>query len=131
MNRDQLLVGVLAIHLAAAIVHGSAHGLVPVPQPPWQTLLVLATVFVGPILGVALVRRGHPYGIELFTLSMAAGLVLGGLLHYLVENPDHIQAVPANRWRPLFEASAAGVGLTGALGTVAGLWDWYTRPSRT
>jgi hypothetical protein len=88
---------------------------------------VLATVFVGPIVGVALVRRGHPLGLGLFTVTMAGGLALGGVLHFLVENPDHIHAVPANQWRYAFQLSAVGVAITGTLGTVAGVWAWKTR----
>lgn len=127
MNRERVLSGVLGIHLAVALIHGSAHGLAPVPQPPWQNLLVLATVFVGPIAGVALTWRDHPLGVPVFTVSMVAGMVLGGTLHFLVENPDHIENVPANQWRPLFQASAVGLAITGPLGTVAGVWAWYTR----
>lgn len=125
MNAERVLGGVLGLHLAVAVAHGSAHGLAPVPQPPWQNVLVLTTVFLGPIAGVALLRRGHSLGIILFTVTMAAGLLLGGILHFLVENPDHVNRVPRNQWRPLFEASAWGVFLTRIIGTVAGTWAWY------
>lgn len=127
MRWGRVLVGVLGLHLVVSVAHGSVHGLAPVPQPPWQQALVLTTVFVGPIAGVALVRRGHPLGVGLFTVSMAAGLLLGGILHFLVENPDHIHRVPANQWRPFFEASALGVFLTGTLGTLTGIWAWHRR----
>ena len=127
MNRDRILTAVLGIHLAVALVHGGTHALVLVALPAWQNVLVLATVFVGPIVGVALVRRGHPLDLGLFTVTMAGGLVLGGVLHFLVENPDHIHAVPANQWRYAFQLSAMGVAITGILGTVAGVWAWDTR----
>jgi ABC-type xylose transport system permease subunit len=125
MNRTRILGGVLGLHLAVALVHGSAHGLVPVSQPLWQNVLVLATVFVGPIAGVLLAWDDHPLGVPLFTMTMAAGLVLGGTLHFLVENPDHVESVPTNQWRPLFQASAAGLAITGPIGTVVGAVAWY------
>jgi hypothetical protein len=122
-----LLPATLVVHLLAAVAHGSTHALVPVPLGPWLNALVLATVFLGPIAGVALASRGHPLGVPLFTATMAAGLLLGITLHFVVENPDHVHAVPASPWRLPFQASAVGVALTGALGAVVGAWCWRDR----
>jgi hypothetical protein len=91
--------------------------------PPWQDALVLVAVFLGPTLGVALVLTGRPFGVELFTASMAAGLSLGVALHFLVENPDHVHAV-GGPWQLPFGASAVAVAVVSAVGTATGLRYW-------
>lgn len=127
MDRRLILSVVLAFHLAVAIVHGASHALLPVPLPPWQNVLVLGAVFIGPIVGVALTLRGHPLGLPLFTISMFGALLLGGILHFLVENPDHIHTIPEGRWRLSFQVSAVGVAVMPAVGTAVGAWYWRTR----
>ena len=127
MNERAILLTVLGLHLAVAVVHGSTHELIPVVLPPWQNALVLGTVFLGPVVGVALALRGHPLGLPLFTVTMAGGVLLGGTLHFLVENPDHVHAIPDSRWRLGFQVSAVAVALTPALGTAVGVWLLYAR----
>lgn len=128
MDRDVILIGALALHLAVAAVHGTAHGLMGVGLPLWQNALVALTTFLGPVAGVALAIRDHPVGVPLFTVSMASALALGGLLHFVVESPDHVLAVPSGEWRALFQASALGVLLTPTLGVAAGVWAMSGRP---
>jgi hypothetical protein len=122
MARRSVLLGALVLHLLVAITHGATHGLVPVPLPAWQNLLVLSTTFLGPSVGVALDRRGHRLGLALFTVSMAGAFALGVLLHFVVESPDHVHAVPTSNWRLPFQVSAVAVAVTSAVGTVIGLW---------
>lgn len=121
--RSRLLPGVLVLHLAAATTHGLTHGLVPVPLPAWQNVLVVATTFLGPALGVVLHRRGHRSGLALFSVSMAAAFVLGVALHFVVDSPDHVHAVPAGTWQLPFQVTAVGVALTPALGAIVGVWS--------
>ncbi|WP_267641330.1 hypothetical protein [Haloarchaeobius amylolyticus] len=127
MQRQTVLLAVLGLHLAVALGHGATHGLVPVPLPPWQNALVLATVFVGPVVGAALAVRNHPLGLPVFTASMACALVLGVSLHFVVEGPDHVHAIPAGQWRLAFQVSAVGVAVTPLLGTLVGAWALFTR----
>lgn len=127
MDRTLILPAVLGLHLAVAITHGATHGLLGVGLPAWENALVLLTTFLGPIAGVALERRGHWLGIPLFTVSMAAALALGGLLHFLVENPDNVGALPHDPWRLPFQVSAVAVAATPAAGVVAGGWAWLNR----
>lgn len=124
MDRRVALLGVLGLHLAAAVIHGATHGLVPVRQPVWQNGLVLVTTFIGPIIGAALAWRDHPWGLPVFAVSMAGALLLGGSLHFFFENPDHVQQVPTDPWRVPFQVSAAAVLLTPALGLVAAGYLW-------
>lgn len=127
MDRRVVLLGVLVAHLTAAVVHGTTHALVPVTLAAWQNAVVAATTFVGPAVGVALAWRGHPLGVPVFAASMAGALLVGGYLHFLVENPDHVGAIPAGPWQLSFQASAVGVAVTSAIGTVVGAWYWGTR----
>lgn len=127
MDRRVALSGVLGLHLLAAVAHGTTHGFVPVWLTVEQNVVVALTTFVGPVAGVALDRRGHPLGLPLFTLSMAGALLVGGGLHFVVENPDHVGAIPAGPWRVPFQLSAGGVGLTAALGAVIGGGYWFGR----
>jgi hypothetical protein len=117
----------LVAHLTVAVAHGVTHALVPVWLTTTQNAVVLSTTFVGPVVGVALASRDHPAGIPLFTLSMLGALAVGGGLHFVVENPDHVSAIPAGPWRLPFRASALAVALTPALGTATGAWAWWHR----
>jgi len=125
----RVLVAALLVHLAASGLHGLTHGLVPVDLAPWQDAVVVTTTFVGPVAGVALALRGRrigPRGSELglavFTASMAGALAFGAYFHFLVWNPDHVHAVPADPWRVPFQASAVAVALANALGVGSGVW---------
>lgn len=124
MERRVALVGVLGLHLAVAVAHGAAHELVPVWLSAELNALVALTTFLGPVAGVALAWRGHRLGVPLFTVSLAGAFLLGLVLHFLVENPDHVQAVGAGPWQLSFQATAFAVGLTAALGTVVGARYW-------
>jgi hypothetical protein len=127
MDRDVVVTIVLVLHLTVALIHGSTHALLPVVLAPWQNALVLGTVFVGPVVGVVLVRRAHPLGLPLFTATMAGGLLLGGVLHFTIENPDHVHVIPHGPWRVPFQGSAVGVAVTSAIGTAVGVRYWRNR----
>lgn len=124
MGRRIALEAALGLHLAVAVAHGATHGLVPVHLPAWQNLVVLLTTFIGPVVGVALTRRDHPAGVPLFTGSLLGALVVGLILHFLVENPDHVAAVPVGPWQAAFRISAAGVAVTPTIGLLTGAWYW-------
>lgn len=127
MDRTLALTGALVAHLAVAATHGLSHGLLPVGLAPWQNAVVLVTVFLGPVVGVGLVRHDHPLGLPLFTVSMAAGLLFGLTFHFLLENPDHVHAVPGGAWRFPFQATAVGLVITGGVGAGLGAWYWWRR----
>lgn len=124
MDRRIILLVVLGIHLIVAVAHGTTHALIPVVLPPWQNAIVVGTVFIGPVAGVGFALRRHPIGIPLFTVSMVGALLVSGILHFLIENPDHVHAVPVSPWRFAFQASAVGVAILPAIGTGVGLWYW-------
>lgn len=127
MDRRLILLVALGAHLAVAVVHGTSHALLSVTLPAWQNGLVVLTTFLGPVAGVTLAVRGHPWGIPVFTASMTGALLLGGFLHFLVENPDHVRALPSGPWRRPFQASAVGLALVDTAGLAVGSWTWWTR----
>jgi hypothetical protein len=123
-----LLLGALGLHLAASTSHGLTHGLVPVDLAPWQNAVVLATTFVGPVIGAALWLRGDGdasfaprLGLVVFTGSLALAFAFGVYFHFVVWNPDHVHAVPADPWRLPFQTSAVGVAAANALATAVGV----------
>lgn len=130
MDRQMILLAALGGHLAIAVVHGTSHALLSVTLPTWQNGLVVLTTFLGPVIGVGLDARDHPIGVPLFTVSLAGALLLGGVLHFLVENPDHVRAVPAGAWRWPFQASAAGLAFIDMVGLAVGIWMWRSRSVR-
>lgn len=127
MDRRVVLLAALVVHLAVASAHGLTHSLVPVHLPAWLNAIVAATTFVGPLAGAVLAWREHPLGVPLFTLSLAGALLVGGVLHFGIETPDHVHAIPAGPWRVPFQVSAVGVALTETVGTAIGGRYWYTR----
>ena len=131
MDRRVVLVVALGVHLTVALAHGSTHALVPVGLPAWQNLLVLATTFLGRFALVGflgrLFRGGFGRGVPLFAASMAGALLVGGTLHFLVDNPDNVRAIPADPWRLPFRISAVAVAATAGTGAAVGAWAWRTR----
>jgi hypothetical protein len=127
VDRRVVLLAVLVVHLAVAGAHGLTHSLIPVHLPAWLNAIVAATTFLGPLVGVALVWREHPLGVPLFTLSLAAALLVGSVLHFRIDTPDHVHAIPAGPWRIPFQVSAVGVALTEAVGAAIGGRYWDTR----
>jgi hypothetical protein len=125
MTRCPTLALGLAVHLVVALAHGATHGLVPVTLPAWQNAVVIATVFVGPVLGLVLDRNGNPAGVPLFTATMAAAFLVGATLHLVVENPDHLRQIPADPWRQPFQVTGLAVVATPAVGAVLGARRWW------
>lgn len=124
MDRGVTLAVVLALHVVVALGHGVTHTLVGVWLTPWTNVLVVVTTYVFPVVGVALVWRGEARGALVFAGSLAGAFVLGGALHFVLETPDHVAAIPASQWGGPFRATAAAVLLTPAIGAVAGVAYW-------
>jgi hypothetical protein len=78
-----------------------------------------------PLAGVVLALRDHPLGLPTFATAMAGALAFGVTFHLLVENPDHVHAVPEDPWRLPFQATALGLVVTDAAGTAVGAWYWW------
>lgn len=127
MDRRLALPALLIVHLGAAIFHGYSHTIVPVRLPTTLNMIVLLTVFIVPVVGVILARQDHWLGLPLFTVSMIGALLVGGVLHFIIENPDHVNQVPASQAGQLFEQSALAVLVTPLIGAIYGAISWQAR----
>ena len=123
MTRNRFAVIVTLCHLAAATLHGAAHGVLGVSAGGGAGLLVVAgAVYVGPLLALAALHTGRRVsaGVTL-SISMAVALVYGLTFHYVLRTPDHVAYAPAGVWGEVFRATAAAIALLEACGVAAGL----------
>lgn len=77
-------------------------------------------MFIGPLIAVVLARRHHPFGYQLFTVSLIGAFLIGGTLHFIVESPDDVSRLPDSQPAVLFEATAGAVLLRAAICGVNG-----------
>lgn len=125
-GRTLRLVGpLLALHLLAHAAHGIAHAAIPVVLGPALTASVALLIFVLPTAGFLLLWRGvDRLGVALFTVAMAASLLLAGVLHFVVPNPDNVASIPAGAWQVPFQLTALLLVPVDAIGTVVGVQVW-------
>lgn len=115
----------LLAHLLVNLAHGVPHAEIPVPLPAWLDATIALTVVVLPVIGVGLLWRGRSeVGAALFTVSVAAALLLGLVLHFVVPGPYNVSAIPDGTWQPPFRTTAVGVAVVDSLATAAGVWTW-------
>lgn len=126
MTRERFATVVVCVHLIAAALHGTAHGALSVPAGgPAAVLLVAVSVYLGPLIALALLRRRRRVEAALLlTSSMTTALIYGIVFHYLVATPDrvaHVAEVAPGAWADAFRATAAVIAILEGLGAVAGL----------
>ena len=123
MTRERLAVIIILAHLAAASVHGISHAVLGVPAGSRAGLaVVVASVFVGPLVALAALLRGRRLAGALFlSTSMAAALIYGLAFHYVLRTPDHVAFAPPGLWGDAFGSSAAIIAVLEACGLAAGL----------
>lgn len=123
---DWALAGIAIVSVIASTVHGWAHATIPVPGPAWRLSLVVLTLFVAPIVGLALLATGRSLaGAWTLLLSGVAGLTLEGLLHFVVVNSDNVATVEAGH--ALFANTAALTTAGDALLVLAAGWVlWHS-----
>jgi hypothetical protein len=132
MTRARFAVIVVLSHLAAATLHGAAHGVLRVSAGgAVGVLVVAAAVYVGPLLALVALHRGRRVtaGVVL-SISMSAALVYGLTFHYLLHTPDHVLFAPAGPWGDVFGASAAVIAVLEACGLATGLLLTAPNPRR-
>lgn len=120
------LVGLaLVAHLLVSLAHGVPHIALPIPLATWLDVVIALTVAGLPVAGFLLLWRGPSRaGAALFTLSVAAALLIGVLLHVVVPGPDNVATVPDGPWRLPFRLTAVGVAAVDGVATAAGAWTW-------
>lgn len=91
-----VITGLVAIHLAATLWHGSAHTHLAIDLPPEKTLFVYIVILIAPIVAASLVwTRYTSAGLWLFFLSMLGSFLFGAYHHYVLVSPDNIGHLPA------------------------------------
>ena len=109
-----VITGLVAIHLAASIWHGSAHTQLAITLTPEQSLFVYVVIVMAPVAAAALVWTRHfSVGVWVLFLSMLGALLFGVYHHYIVVSPDNIGHLPSGSpaAQSRFVASAAAIAL--------------------
>lgn len=125
-RRDRRLAALLVIvHALVSGIHGVAHAELPVALAAWQEAFVLIVATLAPLAALVLLYRGRERaGVALLTTSMAAALLFGLTVHYLVPNLDNVASIPAGPWHLHFAWTAAAIALTELGGAAIGAWLW-------
>jgi hypothetical protein len=109
-----VITGLVAIHLAASLWHGSAHTQLAIELPPQKTLFIFIVIIIAPIVAASLVwTRYISIGLWVFFLSMLGALLFGAYHHYVLVSPDNISHLPAGspESHSQFITSAGVIGL--------------------
>jgi hypothetical protein len=89
------ITGLVTIHLAASIWHGSAHTQLAIDLPPEKALFVYVVILIAPIVATALVwTRYLSMGLFVFFFSMLGALLFGVYHHYVLVSPDNVNHLP-------------------------------------
>ena len=109
-----LIAGLVTIHLAASLWHGSAHAQLAIALPPHKNTFVYVVILIAPIVAAGLVwTRYISIGLWVFFLSMLGALLFGAYHHYVLVSPDNIAHLPSgsSESHSQFIASAGVIAL--------------------
>jgi hypothetical protein len=85
----------VAIHLAVALWHGTAHTALAIALPPEKNAFVFIVILIAPLVAAALVwTRYVLVGVWMFFLSMLGAMLFGAYHHYILVSPDNIGHLP-------------------------------------
>jgi hypothetical protein len=91
-----VITGLVLVHLAASLWHGSAHTHLGIELSTEQTLFVYIIVIIAPVAAAILVwTRYISLGLWVFFLSMLGSFLFGAYQHYVLVSPDNIHHLPA------------------------------------
>jgi len=126
-NRNALVgfaMGIVLIHFALNIIHGTAHARLGIGLDGFQNFFVGVVIVVAPLLAGYLIWKGNlRAGGSLLALSMAGALVFGVYYHFILPGPDHVTHInlPISLdSRDIFDFSAVLLALFECLGVLAG-----------
>ena len=108
------ITGLVTIHLAATLWHGSAHTQLTIALPPEKNIFVYIVILIAPIVAAGLAwTRYMSMGLWVFFLSTLGALLFGTYHHYVLVSPDNIGYLPSGtpESHSQFIASAAVIGL--------------------
>jgi hypothetical protein len=122
MTRKRFAMVIIWFHLAAAALHGAAHGALGIPVRGTADLLVIAgAVYVGPLVALVVLSRDRAtVGALCLSISMGAALIYGIAFHFVLATPDNVTSLPHGGWGVVFRATAALIAVLEALGVAAG-----------
>jgi hypothetical protein len=109
-----VVTGLVAVHLAATLWHGSAHGALAITLPPAKNVFVWVVIILAPLVAAALVWTRHLVtGVGLFAAAMLGALLFGVYHHYVLVSPDNVGHLPSGspEAHAEFVASAATIAL--------------------
>jgi hypothetical protein len=90
-----VITGLVIVHLAASLWHGSAHTRLGIELSTEQTLFVYIIVIIAPVVAAILVCTCYvSMGLWVFFLSMLGSFLFGAYHHYVLVSPDNISHLP-------------------------------------
>ena len=111
MSEIRSLVAIAGIHLVVGAAHHYAHVVANVDNPPLEIAFIVLVVTIAPWATICLAwKTTLEAGAALFSLSMAASLAFGLVLHFGIDGPDlHSNVAPEHG--ALFLHSALALAL--------------------
>jgi hypothetical protein len=93
-----VITGLVLIHLAATLWHGSAHRQLAIDLPSEKIFFVYVVILVAPIVAAAIVwTRYISMGLLIFFFSMLGAFLFGLYHHYVLVSPDNVSHLPDGR----------------------------------
>jgi len=90
-----VITGLVIVHLAASLWHGSAHTHLGIQLSTEQTLFIYIVIIIAPVVATILVwTRYLSMGLWVFFLSMLGSFLFGAYQHYVLVSPDNIHHLP-------------------------------------
>src|SRR4030095_13254501 len=90
-----VITGLVIVHLAASLWHGSAHTHLGIELSTEQTLFIYIVIIIAPVVAAILVwTRYESMGLWLFFLSMLGNFLFGAYYHYMLVSSDNISHLP-------------------------------------
>lgn len=131
-----VITGLVAIHLAASLWHGSAHTQLAISLPPEKTIFIYTVILIAPVVAAALLwTRYISIGLWIFFLSMLGAFLFGAYHHYVLVSPDNISHLPTGspEFHSQFITSAAVIALLELASAIYGAFclGSYHAQSRT
>jgi hypothetical protein len=123
----------VAIHLAVALWHGSAHRELSVALPLAKNIFVFVVILIAPVVAASLVWTRHAsVGLWMFFLSMLGALVFGAYHHFILISPDNVGHLPNGSAdaHSTFIASSAALALLELASALYGAFCLGSRSAR-
>jgi peptidoglycan/LPS O-acetylase OafA/YrhL len=129
-----VITGLVAIHLAASLWHGSAHTQLAIALTPAKTVFVFAVILLAPLIAAALIwTRCKRVGLWVFSLSMLGAFLFGTVHHYVLVSNDNVHHLPEGSPESLsqFVTSAAVIALLELASALFGVYCLSSRQLRS